>query len=296
MRAARTAAAGLIAGALALSLVAAETAPATTGTGSAHTSLLGAQVQVTGPLQTPVTRVLDMTSDATTMGTPLATTSIVPLAVGDTLVGATGASSDGQSEASSDGGTVGDLTGALGATVQPLQTSASASADRAVATVGAAVGQVSALLGQLGLELDTTGVTSLVTQEGASATQGLQVSDLSLSLGDLGLDADLLGQLGLGNVLDLLAALPGLLPSDLADVGALQSQLDDLEAALASLATEGDGAQTAITQLTSAVQELAELESLESTLQSLSLHLRCPAPASCRASTPSGAAWATSRS
>lgn len=236
MRVRRTAVAGVVAGGLALSLVAAET-PAATSVGSASTRLLGAQVRVTGPIETPVARLLDVTTGATTDGTPFAATSVVPIAVGDEHVGATGASSDGDTSSTSDGGSYGSALELLGLDVQPVETTATASADRALATVGAATGQLSALLGQLGLELDTTGVTSLVTTEEASATQGLQVSGLAVSLADLGLDADLLGQLGLDDVLALLAQLPVDVPEDLADVTGLLGDIEDLEAALASLET-----------------------------------------------------------
>lgn len=264
---ARRTAAGLVAGAMALTLVAAETPVA--GAGSAETSMLGAEIQVTGPLQTPVVRVLDLVTAATTIGTPMASTGVVPLQVGDTPVGATGASSDGTTSSSTDGGSFGDLAGSLGVVVQPMQTEASASADRALATVGAALVEVGALLGQLGVELDSTGATSLVTREGASATQGLQVSELSLSLGNLGLDPELLGSLDLASILDLLASLPGLLPADLVEVGQIQSLLDELDAALATLAMDGAAASSLLDQLTATAEELAALESLLATLVAL---------------------------
>ena len=260
MRAARTAVAGLVAGCLALSLVAAETAPATDAVGSASTRLLGATARVTGPLDTPVANLLDVTTSATTDGTPFAVTSVVPIQVGDEQVGATGASSDGQTEASSPGGSLGAAGDALGLSVSPIETTATATADRALATVGAATGQLSALLGQLGLDLDTAGVTSLVTGEESSATQGMTVSGLDLSLGDLGLDADLLGSLGLDTILGLLEQLPVDVPSDLADVSGLLGDIEELEGALGALdASELLGTVGEIQDLTGVLAEVDAL-------------------------------------
>ncbi len=152
---------------------------------------------------------------------------MVPIELADgTTVGEAGASSDGQTSDDSDGGTLNDLGGALDLAVSPVEASATASADRALATVGAATAQLDALLDTLGLDLNTAGVTSLVTPDGASATQGLQVSGLSLDLGALGLDAEVLATLGLEDILDLLGALPGVLPSELSDLSAIFDHLD----------------------------------------------------------------------
>lgn len=269
MRAPRTAAVGLMAGALALTLVAAETSPTTTGAGTASTQLLGAVARVTGPVSTPTLNLLDVESFATTTGTPSALTEIVPISVGDEAVGRSGASSSADGSASTERASYGEVAGPLALTVEPIQTTASATADRALATVETATADLSALFGALGLDLTSSGISSLATRDAAAATQGLQVSGLDLDLADLGLDADLLGQLGLGNILDLLGSLPGLLPSDLADVAEIQGLLDDLDASLATLSIDGAAAQEFLAELTSVAQELAALEALQATLQAL---------------------------
>lgn len=272
MRAGRTVVSSLVAGALALSLVAAETAPAETSSGTASTSLLGAEVSLTGPFATPLTRILDVDTSATTEGTPRATASVVPIELADgTTVGEAGASSDGQESTSSDGVALTDLGGALDLAVSPIEMSATASADRALATIGAATAQLDDLLGALGLDLNTAGVTSLVASDGASATQGLQVSGLSLDLGALGLDAEVLATLGLGDILDLLGALPGLLPADLPDVAAIFTQLDELDVALAALPDVAAPAQDSLDQLVliETVLDEGEVAALDEALSAL---------------------------
>ncbi len=275
MRVARTAIASLIAGGLALSLVAAETEPVMTSSGTAVTRLLGAQIQVTGPLETPIARILDVATSATTEGTPRAVTSVVPIALSDgTRFGETGASSDGDTSGNSDGGDYSAPGGVLGIDVSPIETTATATADTALATVGAATSQVSDLLASLGLDLglETAGVTSLVSPDGAAATQGMQFSGLNVDLGSLGLSADLLGQLGLENILALLESLPGLLPADVADLSALFGDLDALDGALADLDAAAAPLLDTLGQLAlieAALPDIVALDDLLTTLEGL---------------------------
>ena len=270
MRARRTAAAGLVAGALALSLVAAETSPATTGAGTASTQLLGAVARVTGPVSTPAVNLLDVESFATTADTPSALTEVVPISVGDEAVGRAGASSSADGSASTERASYGDVAGPLALTVEPIQTTASATADRALATVETATADLSALFGALGLDLTSSGVSSLATRDAAGATQGLQVSGLSLDLADLGLGADVLGQLGLADVLELLGALPGLLPADLEGAPDVLAAVDELDGALGDLQGEAQQLLGTLQGLRSQAQDLTgELAELQSVLASL---------------------------
>lgn len=276
MRSHRSVVAGLLAGGLALSLVAAEAAPTTPAAGTASTSLFGAEVSVTMPgLPAVDATVLELESFASTAGTPSALTSIVPIEANGTPIGATGASSSGSASGSSDGGSFGDLAGTLGVVVSPIETSASATAERAEATISAATAQLGAVLGALGLDLDTTAVTSLVNADGATATQGLTVTGLDLGLADLGLGADVLGLLDLASLLELFAALPGILPADLEGAPDVLASLESLDAALATFGTAGAPVVALVddiaTQVAALTAQVDELSALLATLQGLNL-------------------------
>ena len=274
----RRTAAGLVAGVAALSLVgaAAPTAPV----GTASTSLLGAEIEVTNLGDVPVVRILDVGTFASTdtdaarntlgTGVPFAQAAVVPLKVGDTVLGATTASSNTGGSASSDGVSYGDALSALGVTVTPVTTAASATSTQALASVNTLVADVTALIGALGVEIDVTGLTSQVTTSGASAIQGINVGEVSLTLADLGLTEDLLGQLPLGDLLALLENLPVPLPADvLAAVDAVNAALADVQAAVAAFGGDLGPIADAASALQAVVSELEMLTGLQTGLAGL---------------------------
>lgn len=229
MRAVRPIIASMAAAGLALSLVAAEPAPGESA-GEASTQMLGADVTATGLGEELTGRLLDIVTEASTVGTSSAFSSVVPLALAGETAGESSASSDGQTSSDSDGGQLGDLGGLLGLSASSYSTSAETTADTAIASVDALTAELAGLFEVLGIQMNTPGITSQVTPDGADATQGLTVTGLDVSLADLGLDADVLGQLGLGQVLDLLSTLdlgdlPGGIDGDLAAIEDLQADL-----------------------------------------------------------------------
>jgi MYXO-CTERM domain-containing protein len=271
----RRTAAGLVAGVAALSLVgaAAPTAPV----GTASTSLLGAEIEVTNLGDVPVVRILDVGTFASTdtdaarntlgNGVPFAQAAVVPLKVGDTVLGATTASSNTGGSASSDGVSYGDALSALGVDVTPVSTSANASATQALASVNTLVADVTALIGALGVEINVTGLTSQVTANGSSAIQGINVGEVSLTLADLGLTEDLLGQLPLGDLLALLENLPVPLPADvLAAVDAVNAALADVQAAAAAFGGDLGPIADGASALQAVVAELEMLTGLQADL------------------------------
>jgi hypothetical protein len=290
-----SAVAGLLAGGLALSLVAAAAAPAEERIGTARTSLLGAELEVTGLAAVPLVKVMDLTTFATTdpdaagnpVAGPFASTVVVPLALGAQQVGAVAAASNGQTSASSGDEIFGGLTSPIGVDVAPITASATATADRAIATVDSALAEVTALLGQLGLDLDLTGVTSIVNGDGAAATQGLEVTGLDLGLGDLGLGPDVLAQLPLGDLLELLSQLPLNLPANVqATIDAVLAGLADVQDALAGLASAAGPVEGIVSQITSTLAAIADLEALLADLTDLETTLNGLDPLTLAATLP----------
>jgi len=270
--------AGLVASVAALSLVgaAAPTAPV----GTASTSLLGAEIEITNLGDVPVVRILDVGTFASTdtdatrntlgNGVPFAQAAVIPLKVGDEVFGATTATSNTGGSASGGPASFEDALSVLGVDVTPVNATATATADTALATVNTLVADVAALVGALGVEIDVTGLTSQVTTSGASAIQGIQVGDISLTLADLGLTADLLGQLALGDLLALLENLPVPLPDNvMAAVDAVIAALADVEAAVAAFEEVAGPIGDAAGAVQDAVDALEMLAGLQTGLAGL---------------------------
>lgn len=177
----------LLAGTLALGLVAAET-PTTQPVGTASTSMVGADATVSGPV-TGAVRLLEIGTAATTdpdaeIAGPFAQIDLVPLRRDGQAVGATSVRSDQGDQGSSSPVDQRGIAG-LGAAVDAVDMTVTATEDRAAAVLGAVSGELAVLAGRLGIDLSLLGISSEVTSEAATATQGLVVSPLELSLGDL---------------------------------------------------------------------------------------------------------------
>lgn len=246
---------GGVAGILALLLVGAAAGSGGSPSGTAATSLAGVDLTVTGEAPGDVSLV-DLTTlattdpDATPAG-PFAEVAVVPLSSGGERIGAARASSEDDREATTAPASL--PTGApLGAGVDAVRLSASASAERASAVAGATAASLSALTDGLGIELDLTGVESLVTAESSSATQRVAVSGFDLALGDL-LPLPVLEVLPLDVLLDLVQ----LLPTGVPDVETLVTDLLDLQELIRTTVTT---IETAVADLDRALDDLGALE------------------------------------
>lgn len=243
-----------LAGALGLLLIGATAGSGTTPpTGTASTSLSGVELDVTGAVPADVA-LLDLTTLATTdpdASGPLAEIALVPVGSGGESIGAVRVSSEDDGEATSAPASL-PVGGPLDAGVDAVRLSASASAERASAVVGASAASLSALTDGLGIDLDLTGVESLVTTTEATATQGIGVSGFDLALGDL-LPLDVLELLPLDVLLDLAQ----LLPIGVPDLERIVTDLLDVEERVREVVTELEGA---VADLDGALDDLGDLE------------------------------------
>lgn len=269
MRVRGRAAAGVLAAGMALTLVAAESAPATPPQGTASTSMFGADIQITnlpevGDLGV---RLMELTSFATTVDAPFAQSSVIPLTLPDgSTPGAIEARSDGDTSGSSELAALGDLEGLLGASVNPISTTAYAGTTSAVASIQAAVAELAALTEAIGVDITTPAITSIVGNNGAVATQGVTVSDLGLNLAALGLVSDILEQLGVDQVLALLNGFG--FEADLTEVNAVLDQLQGIQAAIDE---EVAILQVLLDNIADLLAEYEELNDLVASLGSLTL-------------------------
>lgn len=283
--------AAALAGVLSLSLVAAEGAAATPDRGTAHTELLGVEVEISGigddsvlhhvlgtlepvlplgvlDLSTYASNDTDGDRNAVGGGQPYARAGVVPLRTGDREIGAVEADSRGEGSARSPDSGIGNLdslTDLLAAAIFPIEANARADAMGALSSVDAALAEVDALLGGIGLDLEVTEVSSAVGQEGASAVQGLRVTGFEVTLGDL-IPLEVLEQLPLGALNDLLGELPLGLSGDLdAAVTGVSDGLAAVPGALSDLTAAGDAlaSSTAISDLDGALGVFDQVEELE---------------------------------
>jgi hypothetical protein len=270
MRVRGRAAAGVLAAGMALTLVAAESAPATPPQGTASTSMFGADIQITnlpevGDLGV---RLMELTSFATTVDAPFAQSSVIPLTLPDgSTPGAIEARSDGDTSGSSELASLGDLEGLLGASVNPISTTAYAGTTSAVASIQAAVAELAALTEAIGVDITTPAITSIVGNNGAVATQGVTVSDLGLNLAALGLVSDILEQLGVDQVLALLNGFG----FESTDIDELNTVLDQLQGIQAAIDEEVAILQGLLDNIAGLLAEYEELNDLLASLGSLTL-------------------------
>lgn len=270
MRVRGRAAAGVLAAGMALTLVAAGSAPATPPQGTASTSMFGADIMITnlpevGDLGV---RLMDLTSFATTVDAPFARTAVIPLTLPDgSTPGAIEARSDGNTSGTSELASLGDLEGLLGARVNPISTTAYAGTTSAVASIQAAVAELAALTEAIGVDITTPGITSIVGNTGAVASQGVTVSDLGLNLAALGLVSDILEQLGVDQVLALLNGF-GFEGTDIDELNTVLGQLQGIQAAIDEEAVILQGLLDNIADL---LAEYEERNDLLGALEGLSL-------------------------
>ncbi|MDX1509901.1 MAG: hypothetical protein R3249_01010 [Nitriliruptorales bacterium] len=231
----------VLAGALSLSLIAADGANATPAVGTSATSLTAVSLGVSGAdlgsladtlgLQIPDID-LDLVDAGTyasndaarsLTGSPLAIATLTPLRLNDTEVGSVEASSDGAATDNSQGLAV---PAPLGGSLGTADASAAASADDAIAMLDATLTQVTALLDSVGITVEPGLIASGVNStSGASAQQAIATLTAGIDLGAL-LPQDILEMLPLANLLALIDAL-GLPVS-----GDLQAVLDGVTTAL----------------------------------------------------------------
>lgn len=259
----------LLAATLALGLVAAETT-ATGPVGTASTSMVGADATVSGPVSGAV-QLLDIGTSATTdpdaeTAGPFAAIDLVPLRRDGQAVGATSIRSDQDGQGSSSPVDQRGVAG-LGAAVDPVDMTVTATEDRAAAVLGAVSGELAVLAGTLGIDLSLAGISSEVTSEAASATQALGVSPLEVSLGDL-LPLEILELLPIDVLLELGDRLP--IGSQLRGVveGLLDAQLD-LDKRLRDIESAGDDLDGLLDDLDALRDARALLDSAVATLRGL---------------------------
>jgi hypothetical protein len=155
---------------------------------------------------------------------------------------------------------------ALGASVNPISTTAYAGTTSAVASIQAAVAELAALTEAIGVDITTPAITSIVGNNGAVATQGVTVSDLGLNLAALGLVSDILEQLGVDQVLALLNGFG--FEADLTEVNAVLDQLQGIQAAIDE---EVAILQGLLDNIAGLLAEYEELNDLLASLGSLTL-------------------------
>ncbi len=256
------------AGVVALSLIAAEGTAATPAVGTASSSLDAVTLTVTG-VDLPAVTLLQAGTFASTdpdapgniLDAPWASASIAPVLIDGVAQGGHEATSDGSSSGSSEAV---DVAGV--ASMAPVTVAATATAESARATIGAAEGSLAVLTDALGVTVSSLGVDSVVDANGASNSQGIAVSGLDLTLGDL-LPADLLAALPIDVLVDLLAQLP----IDAPDVQAIADAVTQLAASLqagvdAVIATSGS-IEESVAALEDAVADFDAQQAIADTLE-----------------------------
>lgn len=279
MRVRGRAAAGVLAAGMALTLVAAASAPATPQ-GTAQTTMFGADIRITEILGSELlqwlelddaegvgARLMELTTYASTVDDPFARTTVIPLTLPDgSMPGAVEARSDGNTSGTSVLMEYGDPLGALGLSVNPIFTTAHAGTTSAVASIQAAVAEFAALSEAIGVDITTPGATSIVGNSGAVATQGIQVSDLGLNLAALGLVSDILEQLGVDQVLALLNGFG--FDADLTEVNEV---LDGLQGIQDAIDEDVAVLQGLLASMADLLDEYVELNELLASLGTLTL-------------------------
>lgn len=263
------AATALISGALALSLVAAEGAGATSAAGTATSSMNAVTLTLSGVNGTNTLSLLDVatmaTTDAAALGNAVAgnfaSANVTPATVNGAAEGAQNVRSD-QTESGTTSAI--DLSGLglpIDAVVLPIDVAATATEDGARAAVGAATASLSAITDLLGIEVSTAGIESVVTGESASQTQGVQVSGLEVTLGDL-LPEELLAALPIDVLMDLLAELPVGAPDLQATVDQALALVANVEAGVNGIVASASGVENGIAAIEAAVTDLADQQAI----------------------------------
>jgi len=263
----------VLAGALSLSLIAADGASAAKPVGTATTTLTAVNLGVTGAdlgtlddlLGIEIPEIDLALVDAATYasndlvrslsGSPLALAGLVPLSLNGTDFGAVTASSDGAATDSSQGVAV---PSPLGGQLGSADATAAATADGALAVLDAALSQLTALTQSVGIDVEPGAIFSGVNAgNGAVAQQAIASLAAGVDLGAL-LPQDVLEMLPLANLLALIDAL------GLPVTGDLQAVLDGVTAALADVVAQLTAAQGAASALSgsSAVTDIVGIEGI----------------------------------
>lgn len=263
----------VLAGALSLSLIAADGASAATPMGTASTTLSAVSLGISGAdlgnlddlLELEIPEIdLDLVDAGTyasndlvrsLTGSPLALAGLVPLSLNGTEFGAVAASSDGDAVDSSQGVAV---PSPLGGQLGSADASAAAATNGAVAVLDAALSQLTALTQSIGITVEPGTIVSGVNADsGAVAQQSITSLAAGIDLGAL-LPQDVLEMLPLANLLGLVDALGLPVSADLQDV------LDGVTAALNDIVAQLGAAQGAAGAVSgsSAVTDIIAIEGI----------------------------------